>query len=84
MDGIIVSSSTEKEHLANLALTLAKLKESGFCLKMDKCKFFQSEIEYLGHVIDSEGIHPQPAKIDTIIKMSNPTNQAVAFILGHG
>jgi len=47
MDGIIVSSSTEKEHLANLALTLAKLKESGFRLRMDKCKFFQSKIECL-------------------------------------
>ena len=43
---------------------------------MDKCKFFQNEIEYLGHVIDKEGIHPQPAKIDAITQHSVSKNQA--------
>ena len=43
---------------------------------MDKCKFFQNEIEYLGHVIDKEGIHLQPAKIDAITNMPFPKNQA--------
>lgn len=76
LDDIIMTGSTEKEHLANLELTFARLKQNGFHLRMDKCKCFQSEIEYLGHVIDSEGIHPQPAKIDAIIKMLRPINQA--------
>ena len=76
LNDITVTSSTEKEHLANLESTLAKLKECGFCLRMDKCKFFQNEIEYLGHVIDKEGIHPQPAKIDAITNMPFPKNQA--------
>ena len=76
LDDIIVTSSTEKEHLANLESTLTKLKECGFRLRMDKCKFFQNEIEYLGHVIDKEGIHPQPAKIDAITNMPFPKNQA--------
>ncbi|XP_065893957.1 uncharacterized protein [Dysidea avara] len=76
LDDIIVTGSTEKEHLANLESTLAKLKEFGFHLRMDKCKFFQNEIEYLGHVIDKEGIHPQPAKIDAITNIPFPKNQA--------
>ena len=38
LDDIIVTGATEKEHLANLQMTLGKLKESRFRLRMDKCK----------------------------------------------
>ena len=74
LDDIIVMGTTEKEHLNNLQKMLGKLKESGFHLRMDKCKFFQDTVEYLGHVIDSQGIHSHPAKIDTITNMPYPTN----------
>ena len=57
LDDIIVTGKTEKEHLANLEATLAKLQECGFRLGMDKFDFFKSEIEYLSHVID-KGVHP--------------------------
>jgi len=57
-------------------MTLGKLKDSGFRLQMDKCKFFQDRIEYLGHIIDKQGIHPHPAKIDAITKMTFPKNTA--------
>ena len=73
LDDIIV---TEKEHLTNLQLTLSKLKESGFRLRRDKCKFFQDTVEYLGHIIDNQGIYPQPAKIDAIANMPYPKNIA--------
>ena len=66
--------ATEKEHLNSLQITLGKLKESRFRLRMDKCKFFQDTVEYLGHVIDSQGIHSHPAKIDAITNMPYPTN----------
>ena len=76
LDDIIVTGATEKEHLTNLQLTLSKLKESGFRLRMDKCKFFQDTVEYLGHIIDNQGIHPQPAKLDAIANMPYPKNIA--------
>ena len=57
-------------------MTLGKLKESGFRLRMDKCKFFQDIIENLGHIIDNHGIHPHPAKIDAITNMPYPKNTA--------
>ena len=76
LDDIIVTGTTEKEHLTNLQLILSKLKDSGFRLRMDKCKFFQDAVEYLGHIIDNQGIHPQPAKIDAIANMPYPKNIA--------
>ena len=48
---------------------------AGFRLKMEKCKFFQSEIQYLGHVIDKDGIRPLAEKLRAIVEMPNPTNQ---------
>ena len=68
--------SNEKEQLTNLQLTLGKLEESGLCLRMDKCTFFQDSVEYLGHIIDSQGIYLHPAKIDAITKMPYPKNTA--------
>ena len=73
LDDIIVTGTTEKEHLQ---LTLSKLKESGFRLRRDKCKFFQDTVEYLGHTIDNQGIYPQPAKIYAIANMPYPKNIA--------
>ena len=43
---------------------------------MDKCKFFEDTVEYLGHIIDNHGIHPHPAKIDAITNMPYPKNIA--------
>ena len=42
---------------------------------MEKCKFFQSEIQYLGHVIDKDGNQPLPEKLRALVDMTNPTNQ---------
>ena len=39
-----------------------------------KCSFLQESIEYIGHVISSQGIHPFPKKIEAIQKIAEPTN----------
>ena len=48
LDDIIVTGTTENEHLNNLQMMLGKLKESGFCLQMDKCKFFSKHSRVSG------------------------------------
>ena len=44
---------------------------------MDKCKFFQSEIQYFDHVIDEDGIQPLPEKLRAIVEMPNSTNRKI-------
>ena len=39
-------------------VVLERLLNAGFRLNKAKCKFFQSSVVYLGHVIDGEGLHP--------------------------
>ncbi|KAJ8882444.1 hypothetical protein PR048_014252 [Dryococelus australis] len=63
LDDIVVTGATESEHLANLRQIVLKLKEAGFKLNCDTFKFFEEEVQYLGHIIDKEGIRKNPNKI---------------------
>nr|GEV86523.1 reverse transcriptase domain-containing protein [Tanacetum cinerariifolium] len=55
-----------QEHEGHLKLILKLLKEEELCAKFLKCEFWLSKVKFLGHVIDSEGIYVDPAKIEAI------------------
>lgn len=66
MDDIIVFSTSLEEHLMSLRKVFAKLKEANLKLQLDKCEFLKKETEFLGHIITTEGIKPNPIKINAI------------------
>lgn len=72
IDDIIVTGRNPEEHKQNLYSVLNRIKEYGFRLKWEKCKFFMLQIKYLGHVIDSSGIRPDKARIEVIEKLPVP------------
>ena len=51
LDDVIVFSRTIDEHIANLDIVLLLLRNAGVSLKLSKCAFFQTKVDYLGHVI---------------------------------
>ena len=51
IDNIIITGSSEEEHLHNLEEVLKRLSHYGIKLKEDKCAFFKDKVEYLGHEI---------------------------------
>ena len=51
-----------------------KLEEAGLRLNKDKCRFMQSEVVYLGHVIDKTGLHPDKGRIQAIREAPRPQN----------
>ncbi|GKD85651.1 hypothetical protein Tco_1356805 [Tanacetum coccineum] len=57
----------KKEHKEHLRLILRLLKKEELYAKFSKYKFWLSKVQFLGHVIDSEGIHVDPAKIESIM-----------------
>lgn len=65
-DDILVFSKSEEEHKMHLANEFNLLKKNQLFLNPKKSIFFQKEIEYLGHIISSKGIHVDPNKIATI------------------
>ncbi|GKD36886.1 putative reverse transcriptase domain-containing protein, partial [Tanacetum coccineum] len=66
IDDILIYSRNMKEHKGHLKLILRLLKEEKLFAKFSKCEFWLSKVKFLDHVIDSEGIHIDPAKIKSI------------------
>nr|GFC26423.1 putative reverse transcriptase domain-containing protein [Tanacetum cinerariifolium] len=56
----------------HLKLILKLLKEEELYAKFSKCEFWQSMVQFLGHVIDSEGIYVDPVKIEAIKDWESP------------
>lgn len=75
LDDIIVVGYNLKNHLENLNCILKRLSEFNFKIQLDKCEFLKRETEYLGHIISSEGVKPNPEKIEKIIQWPIPKNQ---------
>ncbi|GJU90513.1 putative reverse transcriptase domain-containing protein [Tanacetum coccineum] len=72
IDDILIYSKTKEEHDAHLRLILELLKKEELYAKFSKCDFWLSKVQFLGHVIDSEGIHIEPAKIESIKDWESP------------
>ncbi|GKC90138.1 hypothetical protein Tco_1150787 [Tanacetum coccineum] len=67
-----VLKTAEEEHAEHLKLILEFLKKEGLYVKFSKCDFWLARVQFLGHVIDSEGIHVDPAKIESIKDWASP------------
>jgi len=66
LDDIIIFSKTWEEHKEHIRFVLNRLRQYGFKAKITKCSFACSEISYLGHILNKDGIAPNPAKINAI------------------
>ena len=70
LDDILISGGSTEEDLAILEEVFRRLQEHGIRLNPAKCIFFQSGLEFLGHWIDKNGIHPLPQKMDAVMQES--------------
>ncbi|GJZ19861.1 putative reverse transcriptase domain-containing protein, partial [Tanacetum coccineum] len=70
--GLTNAPASEEEHVEHLKLLLELLKKEELYAKFSKCEFWLSKVQFLGHVIDSEGIHVDPAKIESIKDWASP------------
>ncbi|GJV07692.1 putative reverse transcriptase domain-containing protein [Tanacetum coccineum] len=82
IDDILIYSKTKEEHDAHLRLILELLKKEELYAKFSKCDFWLSKVQFLGHVIDSEGIHVDPAKIESIKDWESPDLIKIRIFLG--
>lgn len=74
IDDIIVFSASFPEHLERLTNVFLKLQDAGLKLKTEKCNFAQKAVKYLGHVVSAEGIYPDPAKTEVVVRYPVPTS----------
>ncbi|GJT10954.1 putative reverse transcriptase domain-containing protein [Tanacetum coccineum] len=66
IDDIIIYSKTKGEHSEHLKIILDLLKKEKFYAKFSKCDFWLESVQFLGHVINREGVHVDPAKIEAV------------------
>ncbi|GKE22833.1 putative reverse transcriptase domain-containing protein [Tanacetum coccineum] len=66
IDDILIYSRNKEEHADHLRIILELLKKEKLYAKFSKCDFWISIGQFLGHVIDSQGIHIDPAKIKEV------------------
>ena len=74
LDDIILYSSCIETHFQHLDEVLSRLHAAGLKLKPSKCEFMQPEVLYLGHVVGSDGIKPNPKILETVQKWKSPKN----------
>ncbi|XP_062714282.1 uncharacterized protein K02A2.6-like [Aedes albopictus] len=72
LDDVLVFSKTQEEHHKYLAALFQRLQAFGFVLRDEKCYLLQLQIKYLAHIVDAEGLHPAPSKVEAIVKMPPP------------
>ena len=71
---LIIQGKTIQECRDRLVNVLEKLRRYNLHLNLNKCKFFEKKVEYLGHIISSEGLSKSPEKVRAIQNAARPKN----------
>ena len=75
VDDMAVLSMTWPEHMEHLEKFLKTIKDSGLTLNLKKCSLGQGKVPFLGHVVGSGKIEPDPVKIATVSSLQPPTTK---------
>ncbi|XXG82456.1 hypothetical protein AAC387_Pa10g0402 [Persea americana] len=73
IDDILIYSKSEQAHEEHIRIALQTLREHKLYAKFSKCEFWSRQIQFLGHVISSEGIAVDPKKIEAILNWKQPS-----------
>nr|GEU32759.1 putative reverse transcriptase domain-containing protein [Tanacetum cinerariifolium] len=73
IDDILIYCKNKEEHREHLKTILELLKKEQLYTKFSKCNFWLESVQFIRHVIDSEGVHVDPVKIEAIKNWATPT-----------
>nr|GEU89588.1 copia protein [Tanacetum cinerariifolium] len=71
--GLTNTPANKEDHKEHLKTILELLKNEKLYAKFSKCYFWLESVHFLGHVIDSDSVHVDPAKVEAIRNWSVPT-----------
>ncbi|KAJ0714365.1 putative nucleotidyltransferase, Ribonuclease H [Helianthus annuus] len=74
IDDVLIYSKSKTEHAQHLRLVLELLQGNQLYAKFSKCEFWLEEVQFLGHIVNSQGIHADPAKIEAVKSWITPKN----------
>ncbi|GJZ47831.1 putative reverse transcriptase domain-containing protein [Tanacetum coccineum] len=79
IDDILIYSKMKEDHEVHLGLVLELLRKEKLYAKFSKCEFWLQEVHFLGHVVNQNGIHVDPSKIEANQKYVWGVEQEEAF-----
>ncbi|GJU07475.1 putative reverse transcriptase domain-containing protein, partial [Tanacetum coccineum] len=83
IDDILIYSHNKEEHVNHLRIILELLKKEKLYVKFSKCDFWIHIVQFLGHLIDNQGLHVDLAKIEAIAKsLTELTQKNKKYIWG--
>lgn len=74
LDDFIIFGRTLEDHEARLLKVLDRLREVGLKISLDKCRFCQTKVKYVGHIVSADGVATDPGKVEAITTWPRPTN----------
>jgi hypothetical protein len=74
-DDIIVKSTKQENHVADLQETFANFRQAGLKLNLEKCVFGVKKSKFLGCLVSTKGIEANPSKIEAILRMEPPNSK---------
>ena len=74
LDDVLIFSRTYEEHVQHVKKVLKKLQEAELPIKLSKCEFHKHQVKFLGYVVSSEGLGPDPDKIKSVQDWPEPSN----------
>ncbi len=75
LDDVIVLGKTFPEHMSNLREVFERFRKHGLKLKPRKCCLCQTQVEFLGHLVDSDGLHITESKSRAVKDWPTPTSR---------
>nr|GFA05897.1 putative reverse transcriptase domain-containing protein [Tanacetum cinerariifolium] len=73
IDDILIYSRNKEEHENHLGIILELLRKEKLYAKFSKCDFWIRTVQFLGHLIDRQGLHVDPTKIEAVKNWASPT-----------
>jgi len=73
LDDVLIASATFERHISSLDKVLTKMSEAGLTLGVKKTILAESETKFLGHVVDENGLRPDPKKLQAVRDMAVPS-----------
>ena len=68
----LIMGETLKEHNEKLEEVFAQIRKYNSKIEPDKCEFLKTELQYVGHVITTQGVQPDPKKVSAVQNFPKP------------
>ena len=68
LDNVLVYLTSKEEYVKYVKLVLEKIKKYNLLLKLEKCKFYKSQVKFLGYIIGTHSIKMDQAKVTAVLE----------------